>query len=85
MNPPQPTIDVALVHRLVTSQFPQWGDLPIQAIGQSGWDNRIFRLGAHMLVRMPSAAQYAPQALKSKSDQNNPKTRRNLNPLTVSK
>ncbi|ABS78116.2 phosphotransferase [Coxiella burnetii] len=28
------------------------------------WDNRIFRLGEHMLVRLPSAANYAAQVEK---------------------
>jgi aminoglycoside phosphotransferase (APT) family kinase protein len=57
-------IDVALVLRLVASQFPQWGDLPIWPVARSGWDNRTFHLGKHMLVRMPTAAEYASQVEK---------------------
>lgn len=57
-------IDIALVHRLVANQFPMWKDLPIQPVANSGWDNRTFHLGERMLVRMPSAAEYAAQVEK---------------------
>lgn len=57
-------IDEALVRRLVTTQFPQWKDLAIRPVALSGWDNRTFHLGEHMLVRMPSAAVYAAQVEK---------------------
>jgi aminoglycoside phosphotransferase (APT) family kinase protein len=52
-------IDIALVHRLITEQFPQWAELPIKPVELSGWDNRTFHLGEHMSVRLPSAADYA--------------------------
>ncbi len=52
-------IDSTLVSRLLTSQFPQWKDLPVQPVVVGGWDNRTFHLGKQMLVRMPSAAKYA--------------------------
>ena len=57
----QPTNDRydSLVRRLVTRQFPQWKDLPIRPVVLSGWDNRTFHLGEHMLVRLPSAERYA--------------------------
>jgi len=57
-------IDDALVRRLVAGQFPQWSDLPIRPIEPSGWDNRTFRLGDAMLVRLPSGEQYAEQVAK---------------------
>lgn len=57
-------IDADLVHRLVASQFPQWAHLSIKPVKQSGWDNRTFHLGEAMLVRLPSAACYSPQAQK---------------------
>lgn len=56
-----PSLDAALAARLVASQFPQWADLPIRPVAQSGWDNRTFHLGETMSVRLPSAARYAPQ------------------------
>lgn len=55
------TIDEQLVYKLVATQFPQWKNLPVKAIAKSGWDNRTFRLGTELLVRLPSAVEYAPQ------------------------
>ena len=60
-------IDEQLVRRLVRTQFPQWGDLPIRPIERCGWDNRSFHLGDGMSVRVPSAACYAPQVDKETS------------------
>lgn len=57
-------LDVALVRRLIATQFPEWKDLPIRPVASSGWDNRTFHLGEHMVVRMPSAAEYAAQVEK---------------------
>jgi len=57
-------IDVSIVRRLVAAQFPQWADLPIKPVEVGGWDNRTFHLGAHMTVRLPSAAAYALQVEK---------------------
>ena len=57
-------IDVSLVRRLVTTQFPQWADLPIKPVAFGGWDNRTFHLGEHMSVRLPSGEQYALQVEK---------------------
>jgi aminoglycoside phosphotransferase (APT) family kinase protein len=52
-------IDGRLVQRLIAAQFPHWAALPIRPVPRGGWDNRTFRLGADMLVRLPSAAPYA--------------------------
>jgi aminoglycoside phosphotransferase (APT) family kinase protein len=57
-------IDDALVRCLVAGQFPQWSELPIRPVTPSGWDNRIFRLGEAMLVRLPSGEYYAAQVAK---------------------
>lgn len=57
-------IDAELVERLIAAQFPQWVDLPIMPVRPGGWDNRTFRLGADMSVRLPSAAAYAAQVNK---------------------
>jgi aminoglycoside phosphotransferase (APT) family kinase protein len=57
-------LDAALVERLIRDQFPQWLGLPIRAVDHGGWDNRTFRLGEEMSVRLPSARAYAPQVLK---------------------
>lgn len=57
-------ISVALVERLVASQFPQWADLPVVPIDLDGWDNTTFRLGEAMSVRLPSADPYVAQVEK---------------------
>lgn len=59
-----PMIDVALVRRLVDGQFPRWADLPITPVEVGGWDNRTFRLGDRMTVRLPSAEGYVAQVDK---------------------
>ncbi len=51
--------DVGLVRRLVAEQFPRWAQLPVRTVPNEGWDNRTFRLGDEMSVRLPSAAPYA--------------------------
>ena len=53
------TIDVPLVQLLVADQFPKWARLPIRPVKTSGHDNRTFRLGSEMSVRIPSAYRYA--------------------------
>ena len=53
-----------LAKRLIRLQFPQWQHLRIQAVKQSGWDNRTFHLGDDMSIRLPSDEEYAPQILK---------------------
>lgn len=58
-----PTIDSALVGRLLRAQFPDLAALPITAIA-GGWDHRSFRLGDALSVRLPSAAIYAPQVVR---------------------
>jgi aminoglycoside phosphotransferase (APT) family kinase protein len=57
-------IDVDLARRLVDSQFPQFAELPIAAVEVDGWDNRTFRLGTELTVRMPSGPWYAQQVEK---------------------
>ncbi|PLU75165.1 aminoglycoside phosphotransferase, partial [Sinorhizobium medicae] len=59
-----PVIDAVLARRLIATQFPQWADLPVRPVEFGGWDNRTFRLGKHMTVRLPSAAHYALQVEK---------------------
>ena len=60
----KPDIGVSLVGRLVATQFPQWAGLPVTPVELSGWDNRTFRLGEDMSVRLPSAEGYVPQVEK---------------------
>lgn len=48
-----------LTRRLVAAQFPQWADLPVEPMANGGWDNWTFHLGTEMVVRLPSASEYA--------------------------
>jgi len=57
-------IDADLVRRLVARQFPQWAELPVTPVEPGGWDNRTFRLGSTMSVRLPSAERYTAQVEK---------------------
>lgn len=57
-------IDAALVRRLVSTQFPQWRDLPVSPVAVEGWDNRTYRLGDELTVRLPTAAGYVPAVAK---------------------
>ncbi|RCW48596.1 aminoglycoside phosphotransferase family protein [Paenibacillus prosopidis] len=52
-------ITTELVRRLIHSQFPQWRDLALRPVEKSGHDNRTYRLGSEMTVRLPSHERYA--------------------------
>lgn len=60
-------ITVSLVTKLIAEQFPQWAHLPIKPVEVSGWDNRTFRFGETMLVRLPNAERYAAQVIKEQT------------------
>jgi aminoglycoside phosphotransferase (APT) family kinase protein len=51
-------ITAELAARLVARQFPEWAGLPVVPVAESGWDNRTFRLGDAMTVRLPTAEYY---------------------------
>ncbi|MFD9094181.1 aminoglycoside phosphotransferase family protein [Streptomyces collinus] len=53
-------IDASLVRRLIAAQFPQWAGLPVVPVEADGWDNRTYRLGDDMTVRLPTAEGYVP-------------------------
>lgn len=57
-------ITVSLVSRLIAAQCPQWASLPIRPVEVDGWDNRTFRLGDDMTVRLPSGEWYSLQVAK---------------------
>ncbi|NTE54996.1 aminoglycoside phosphotransferase family protein [Agrobacterium tumefaciens] len=57
-------VTVQQARRLIASQFPQWAALDVRPVELSGWDNRSFRLGDDMLIRMPSAERYVAQVEK---------------------
>lgn len=53
-------IDAELVRRLIAAQFPRWEGLAVAPVAVDGWDNRTYRLGEDMTVRLPTAAGYVP-------------------------
>jgi aminoglycoside phosphotransferase (APT) family kinase protein len=57
-------IDTTLVRQLICTQFPLWAELPVTRVENDGWDNRTFRLGDRMSVRLPSALRYVAQVEK---------------------
>ncbi|MFI7110137.1 aminoglycoside phosphotransferase family protein [Nonomuraea sp. NPDC050227] len=62
--PARPTIDAALVRRLVDTQFPQWAALPLRLLDPAGSDHVIYRLGDELSVRLPRHADAVGQADK---------------------
>lgn len=52
-------INIELVRQLIDSQFPKWKDLTITPVEKSGHDNRTYRLGDEMTIRLPSHERYA--------------------------
>jgi aminoglycoside phosphotransferase (APT) family kinase protein len=53
-----------LVEALVGQQFPRWSQEPVTPVAPGGWDNRTFRLGEALLVRLPSHQRYVAQVEK---------------------
>lgn len=60
-------IDAALAARLVAQQFPEWAELPVVPVEVNGWDNRTFRLGETMTVRLPTAEGYVASVEKEQT------------------
>ena len=57
-------IDASLARSLVARQFPKWAGLPVTPVLPGGIDNRTFRLGDELAIRMPSAEGYAASVAK---------------------
>jgi len=57
-------IDEGLARALLAAQFPQWAELPIAPVAVNGWDNKTFRLGEDLSLRMPRHEAYAAQVEK---------------------
>jgi aminoglycoside phosphotransferase (APT) family kinase protein len=50
--------------RLIAAQFPEWAHLPVVPVALDGSDNRTFRLGDELSVRLPSGDAYVAQIEK---------------------
>jgi aminoglycoside phosphotransferase (APT) family kinase protein len=57
-------INISLVRRLLTEQFPQWAKLPLEPVNSAGTDNAIYRLGDDMAVRLPRFSRVADDVEK---------------------
>ena len=57
-------INTDIARRLIAEQFPEWSNLSIYPVKESGNDNRTFHLGEEMSIRLPSAECYVPQVEK---------------------
>jgi len=53
MHADEVMIEDAVVRRLLSSQFPQWADQPLERLPDSGTDSAIYRLGDDHGVRLP--------------------------------
>lgn len=63
----QVEITVNLVKKLISDQFPKFAHLQIESVKVQGHDNRTFRLGNEMLVRMPVSDVYALKVPKEQA------------------
>lgn len=57
-------IRINLAKKLITEQFPEYAQLFITSVESQGHDNRSFRLGNEMLIRIPTKSQYALKVAK---------------------
>ena len=57
-------VTAELVARLVAGQFPAWADLPVRPVEADGWDNRTYRLGEELSVRLPTRERYVAGVAK---------------------
>ncbi len=52
-------ITLTLVKKLIAHQWPEYNHLPIYEVEKQGHDNRTYRLGNDLLIRMPTDEPYA--------------------------
>ena len=57
-------ITARLVRRLVAEQHPRWAGLPVTPVEADGWDNRTYRLGDSLTVRLPTHERYVAGVAK---------------------
>ncbi len=57
---------VSLVARLLSTQFPQWADPPIEPVPSAGTDNALYRLGDDMAARLPRINRATKQVDKER-------------------
>lgn len=52
-------ITLELAKKIIAAQFPEYTDLAVTEVAQQGHDNRTYRIGDDMLIRMPTTESYA--------------------------
>ncbi|WP_150466311.1 aminoglycoside phosphotransferase family protein [Francisella sp. SYW-9] len=52
-------INVDLAYKIIKKQFPEYSHLDIKSVEKQGHDNRTYRIGNDMLIRIPTAESYA--------------------------
>ncbi len=52
-------INVDLAYKIIKKQFPEYSHLDIKSVEKQGHDNRTYRIGNDMLIRMLTAESYA--------------------------
>lgn len=57
-------INVDLVKKLISEQFPQYQNHTIRPVKNQGHDNRMFHLGDNMVIRLPTEESYAQAVAK---------------------
>jgi aminoglycoside phosphotransferase (APT) family kinase protein len=67
MHPDETDIDETLVGRLVAAQFPDWADLRIEAVEPRGTDNRLYRLGDDLVLRLPCRERTVKTLVKERA------------------
>ena len=56
--------DFGNINTVLAEQFPEWSGLSVTPVRQQGNDNRTFRLGDELAVRLPSHERYAAGIVK---------------------
>src|SRR5579871_29372 len=60
-------ITPALAHKLIVEQFPEYAHLSVVSVERQGHDNRTYRLGENLLIRMPTDEFYALKVPKKQA------------------
>lgn len=66
MHPDQVDIDERSVRQALDHQFPRFCRLPLRRLASSGTVNAVFRLGEHLVVRVPMVGWGAADAVRDR-------------------
>ena len=57
LHPAEVPVDAGVVHALLVGQRPELADAPVRFVG-AGTDNTMYRVGAHLLARLPRSPEH---------------------------